>query len=157
MSPLLEGYDPLLPDAGGGVCCMGSVVYGPGRCTCWEEVVEPKQQPEQPGPSTERPGGMCASCAYRGDSPERTGQQGAAHDADDLADLAAGDLPFYCHEGMPLVVQMRHPSGAVYTPPPLAYRPAMGANGAPLKADGTPAHVCAGWAACRRHMLNDSR
>lgn len=141
-----------LPDAGQGACCMGAAVYGPNGCTCWVRVHDLDQAPPDTSIApTSRPT-MCGDCAFRPDSPERTGAENAAHDADDLDILVQGDAQFWCHQGMRLVTAQRHPSGAVKEQPAgerLAYDPPI-VDGVPYKADGTPGDLCAGQAAHRR-------
>ena len=136
-----HGHD--LPDAGEGMCCMGAAVYGAHRCTCWTETlsVEPVDE-VYAGPAAIRPK-MCSDCAFRHDSPEATDDpryQG------DIAGILAQDDFFYCHEGMPKVVERTHqPTGVVVPADGDAYRPERSGN-TPLKADGTPAFVCCGYA-----------
>lgn len=136
------------PDAGGGTCCMGAAVYGPGRCTCWEPVYDQEQAP----PDLEAPPNLakecCDDCAYRVDSPERSGAEGYQNnEAGDLEAMAASEKGiFYCHKGMRRIVKYRHPSGVEIDAHPAEYRPAQSGCQA-FKADGSPADVCAGWLA----------
>lgn len=146
----LTGRD--LPDAGGRTCCLGAAVYGPGGCTCWERVHDLDQTPPDTSIKPTTRATMCGDCAFRPDSPERTGAENAAHDADDLDLLVVSDAPFWCHQGMRLVTAQRHPSGAVKAQPAgerLAYDPPI-VDGVPYQADGSPGQMCAGQAAHRR-------
>lgn len=141
------------PDVGNAdvPCCWGATIHGPSHCECWEPVYDL----EQTDPSPDAPGlcaQPCTGCAYRGGSPERTGDPRMAAGPDDLAALVDGNHPFFCHQGMRRIVAFRHPSGAVHQPDDLrleaAYRPHI-INGVPYRADGHPADLCAGWAAAR--------
>ena len=134
-----------LPEVGFGGCCMGSAAFGPDRCTCWEEVYDLKQRKPRPAAPKVR-ATACADCAYRPDSPERNGAKGYAGDADRLDDLALGDQPFYCHQGIRRAVKLRHPEGVEIDAHPASYRPPM-VDRVPYRADGKPAEICAGWAA----------
>lgn len=132
------------------LCCDGYANRGPGHCTCWEPVYDLEQQPIQQGAPNQR-ASMCGDCAFRADSPERTGDPrfecSGDGDLDDLVyDLRCG---FYCHQGMRRIVAHVHPSGARVEAPPGGYAPPI--NG-PLswQADGSPAEHCAGLAARRR-------
>ena len=147
--------NPGLPDAAGdgGGCCMGSAVYGPDRCTCWEEVLDTTtpQAPPQRDVATPTRSGMCGDCAFRPGSPERGGDENAAYDADDLADVVTS-AAFYCHDGMARVDHLRHEGTGITVRLPgqnLAYRP-LRADGRLYRRDGAPAALCAGWAAHRR-------
>jgi hypothetical protein len=144
-------------------CCPGRIADGPAGCTCWLPVfdldlaapdarailaiVSGDQEP------IERPL-MCGDCAYRPGSPERTGDDGQAHDAAQLEELAATGQRFYCHDGFPAPVAWQHPAAP---PPPPApdrhgdYHP-RNVLGVPLRADGTPGLLCAGWAARNRAL-----
>ncbi len=125
-------------------------------CTCWEPVldVDAVAPPETTAPFVVRPGGRCSGCAYRRDSPERTGNPHAAAEAELLEGLAAAGRPFWCHEGLPLAVAYTHPSGARIEGAGLDYQPVIVA-GRPYRADGSPAVVCAGWAAAARRHGHD--
>ncbi|RYZ28206.1 MAG: hypothetical protein EOP01_06790, partial [Propionibacteriaceae bacterium] len=98
---------PDLTDVAPG-CCYGTAVYGPERCTCWQEVLDvPEQAPlqrELPTPTRSR---LCGDCAFRPDSPERTGVEHAGHDVEDLDDVVAGGA-FFCHDGMARVEHLVH-------------------------------------------------
>lgn len=158
--PSLPDYD--WPDAGEGGCCWGTASGGPRCCTCWEPVYD---LPDRAAPSTDIPSNarpaMCPDCAYRPGSPERRGDAHVSGDADQLEQIVATGQPFYCHQGIPRVTAYRHPTGALFTPPPeataAAYEPRM-RDGVPYKADGTPADLCAGWTARRlKHLQRDLR
>lgn len=127
-------------------CCMGSAHRGPIGCTCWEEELDQPQSPDlQEGPMLQR-ALMCGDCAFRPDSPERT--QGLGHDAEDL-EWVVDSGEFQCHNGMAKVALFHHPDGHSKTPEGDDYRPPQRADRS-WKADGTPAELCAGWAAHRR-------
>lgn len=133
------------PDVGDGACCYGATM---DRCTCWEPIHEPADQcePDTDPPRVVRPS-PCADCAYRPDSPERTGDDRyRGSTPGDLDRLARGDVPFHCHDGMRRVVAYEHPSGAVHVVDTDHYDPPM-VDGVPYRADGSPAFVCAGWRA----------
>lgn len=141
------------PDVGnGGVpCCWGVIHRGPAGCECWTPVYDLEQaepRPDAPGLC----GRPCDGCAFRGGSPERTGDPRMAAGPDDLAALVDGNHPFFCHQGMRRAVAFQHPSGAVHHPTELtltaAYRPPI-IHGVPYRADGRPADLCAGWAHAR--------
>ena len=150
--------DPEWPDVGE-MCCVGSAVYGPERCTCWEPVYDLEQA--EPDPQVVRwlaAGGqpvtrrrMCGDCAYRPGSPERSGDPKHAGDSEYLEELAGTGDRFWCHQGIRRPVEWRHPSGATIPGHPAAYRPPV-VGGVPYRADGQPAELCAGWAARRRAL-----
>lgn len=132
------------------MCCIGAANLGPGGCTCWESVHDQFQAAPDLGSEPTDRDVMCADCAFKPGSPEHTGVDAAAYDADDLAMLVATDAPFWCHQGMRLITALRHPSGAVKPlPGNLAYDPPI-VNGVPYQADGTAGQGCAGLAARRR-------
>lgn len=139
------------PDAGQGACCIGAASLGPAHCTCWEPVYDL----DQVGPTPTAPGlrsEPCEDCAYRGGSPERQGADHVMGDARHLEALVVLNRPFFCHQGIRRPIAYRHPTGCTFTPAPqaleVAYRPPI-VSGVPYKADGTPADLCAGWAAAR--------
>lgn len=75
----------------------------------------------------------CADCGCRRGSPLTPFA--------DVADMAAMGEPFYCHQG----VMLDEHGGFEWD---------LGPGAAPpLKADGSPADLCAGWAAYRRVAL----
>lgn len=144
-----EGHD--FPDVGNAEvpCCHGSAMDGPAGCTCWR----PAYDLDQADTVTAAPGlrsTPCGDCAYRAGSPERQGAGHVAGDADALARLVVENRPFFCHQGVRRPTHYVHPSGATYTPEHLdaAYDPPI-RGGVPYRADGTPADLCAGWAAAR--------
>ncbi len=138
---------PETPDTG--MCCMGSAAGGASRCTCWAPVYNVEQAPLQEGlEARERPE-PCPDCAYRGGSPERSGDPQAAADEEELDHLVWSGKPFYCHQGMRRPLRWEHPSGVVVEASELEYEPPL-VGTRPFKADGTPADVCGGWAARRR-------
>lgn len=134
-----------LPEVEGGCCCYGAAVYGAQRCTCWEPIYDRVQQPLAPAEPRVR-ATACADCAYRPDSPERAGAKGYAGDAETLDELVDAGQPFYCHQGIRRPVRLRHPAGLEIDGHPAAYDAPM-RDRVPYRADGTPADVCAGWAA----------
>lgn len=159
----IDQQAPDLPDVGVGGCCWGEIVGGPGRCTCWTPRYDLEQTAPDPEvarwlaagvqPNTRQR--MCADCAYRPGSPERTGDETYAGDAETLEQLAAGGDRFWCHQGIRRPVEWSHPAGVTIPGQPAAYAPPVVA-GVPYRADGTPAELCAGWAA-RRRALTTSR
>ncbi len=141
-----EGHD--LPDAGQGMCCMGAAALGPTRCTCWTRVYDQPQAPPCEGPMRVRDR-MCDDCAFRPDSPERSGDARYQHSSEEeLAELAFEH--FACHQGMRRVLRVVHPSGVAVESIDGAYAPPNAC--APTRADGTPAELCAGWWAARQRM-----
>lgn len=132
-------------------CCYGTVMNGPSGCTCWREVFDVDQAPAVGDePPQVRPDGLCPDCAYRPGSPEKRSQPEYRGDAIHLEMIAEDGTPFYCHDNMRRVVEYRHPSGATHPAPPGAYQPGIRADGVPLRSDGRPALLCAGWhARCR--------
>jgi hypothetical protein len=144
-----------LPDAGEGACCYGAAEYGPDGCTCWTPVYDLEQAapvPQDRGLRTE----MCRDCAYRPGSPERQGEKGHAADEEELMGLVASGAVFTCHQGIRRPVQWRHPSGATVPGHPADYRPPV-IDGVAFRADGTPADICAGWAALRLKAVSRQR
>lgn len=159
--------NPDWPDAGERACCYGAAEYGPQGCTCWQPEYDLPQQPTDrylvgllaAGVQPNTRALMCGGCAYRPDSPERRGDPRHVADADELERIAATSR-FWCHQGIPRVVRWVHPAGVVAPGHPAAYEP-LTVGPVPLRADGTPAELCAGWAARRRaltgrHHLDDS-
>ena len=149
----ISGMPADLPDAGEGACCMGTAVYGKDRCTCWEPVYDLEQQPLKPAGMGMRTK-MCA-CPFRPSSPERRGEEDYQGDPESLDELVMTGEMFACHQGIRRPVKWVHPSGAEIPGHPAGYAPPLH-DGAPYKADGTPADICAGWAARRlRHMRRE--
>ena len=120
------------------VCCIGAVVYGPDRCTCWAPAYDLDQAVIAPAPIATRRT-RCIDCAFRPDSPERAR-------GDELEDLPS----FACHQGVRRVVEWRHPDGRVRPGDPADYEPPFDRDGMGYKADGSPMDMCAGWAQSRR-------
>jgi hypothetical protein len=124
-------------------------------CTCWV----PEYDLEQTEPTAAEPATrlvMCSKCAYKPTSPERSGDP--SYELSD-SELPAGDVPFWCHEGMRKPLRWRHPLGIVIEATGDYYDPPMildGAQPVPYKADGTPGDRCAGWAALRRRLSGES-
>ena len=148
---VILGQPPDLPDAGEGTCCIGAAVYGKDRCTCWTAVYDLEQRSLQPGPMGMRVS-MCADCAYRPNSPEKRGEEGYEGDTEFLDGLILTGEFFACHQGIRLPVKWVHPSGAEVPGHPAGYNPPL-RDGVPYKADGTPADLCAGWAARRLKQM----
>lgn len=155
-----DAHDFDFRDVGNGdvPCCMGSAEYGPHRCTCWEPVYDLGQaDPEPTAPGLRAT--PCDDCAYRGNSPERRGDEHVIGDSDALRALVVLNRPFFCHQGIRRLVGFRHPSGTEWKPPApaleAAYRPPIH-HGVPYKADGTPGDLCADWAAARLREDDDA-
>lgn len=138
-------------------CCFGALEDGATGCTCWDPVYDLEQQQPLDNPSPGQRTEMCADCAYRPDSPERTGDdRHACSDDGELDDIARGDNPFWCHQGLRKPVAFKHETLGIVVPADAdAYEPLFRmVNGkrVPIKADGTAGDRCAGWLA-RRHQL----
>jgi hypothetical protein len=140
-------YAVELPDAGQGACCEGSAYNGPHRCTCWKPIYDLKQRKPKPGTAQVRER-ACVDCAYRPDSPERAGADGYACNDGELEDIVQTGEVFYCHQGIRKPIKLRHPCGVVIDGHPASYDPPI-VDRVPYRADGTPANICAGWAARR--------
>jgi hypothetical protein len=151
---VLDGQ--VLGEDGEAWCCYGAVARGPEHCTCWQPVYDAEQAPVVAQPVVVR-SERCVDCACRHESPERRADRG--EDApemqtswDGVQRLVRDGQPFYCHQGMRRVVAEVHPDGRRREVGAHAYRPPI-AHGKPRKADGTPADICAGWAALRAAHL----
>jgi hypothetical protein len=151
-----------IPDPADGACCMGALMHGPTGCTCWVTVYDLEQADPLPGlPVPPVPLRMCepgpgdAGCAYRGTSPEKTGDDRYNGDAEDLDYLAGTGQPFYCHAGTRRAVRLVHPAGVTYEPGPGDYQPPV-IGGVPYRADGRPALICAGWLLRRAVLLRQA-
>lgn len=143
-----------LPDPTGGACCIGSAAMGPQYCTCWEQVYDLEQQEIRPGePGTRK--ALCADCAYRPGSPERSGDERYNGDEEFLAAIVQTGEKFWCHQGLRRVVKLRHPSCAEVAIETDHYDPPKD-DAIPFKADGTPGDLCAGWAAQRARYLRQA-
>lgn len=141
-----------LPDAGGGLCCMGAAAMGPERCTCWKAEHDLEQAEPCAASLTDMPtrATACADCAFRSGSPERSNNPRYGHNADDLDELVHSSAMFACHQGMRRVVALVHPAGVrVEVDLPGAYDPPRGRDGVVFLADGSPAMHCGGLAAVR--------
>jgi hypothetical protein len=116
--------------------CMGAAAMGPERCTCSHPEASHEQCVVDAWADHESRGGeMCFDCAFRKGSPE----EGM------LAELAARQEPFRCHQGMPIEAR----SG---TPEPGNYRPRLVVlEGRIVTAPDYP--VCEGWLRARRALL----
>lgn len=138
-------------------CCLGAHEDGPEGCTCWNPIYDVDQAPAVDHPEPGQRSEMCADCAYRPDSPERTGdERHKASGEGELDDLARGDNPFWCHQGLRKPVAYKHETLGIVVPADTdAYDPPMvivGRAQIPIKADGTAGDRCAGWAA-RKNQL----
>jgi hypothetical protein len=125
-------------------CCEASAYRDLESCTCWVPVFDVDQQPARPigpGDLMVRPGGMCSDCAYRPGSPERV----VDFTTDQLRSLPAEGTPFYCHDGIRRPAYWVHPEGRRVEGDPADYQPLV-VRGAPYRADGRVALLCAGWA-----------
>jgi hypothetical protein len=152
---MLDSPAPDFPPTNGDLCCIGSAVYGPRRCTCWEPVYDLDQtQPDTTvggEPNIRRR--MCDECAYRPNSPERNGDPQFVGDAEFLEQLAADpSRRFWCHQGMRKVIAWRHPSGMEIPDRPGASYDPPSIDGVPYLANGRPGQLCAGWDARRREL-----
>jgi hypothetical protein len=143
-------------------CCDGAIDKGPGGCTCWIPIYDrPQAEPPldtvvavalgqlQPDVRDR----MCADCAYRPGSPEKTGSDDVNGDAQQLEHLAATGNRFWCHDGMRTPKAWRHPAGIEIPAAPGDgdYQPPIH-DGVPYRADGQPGLLCAGWDARRRAL-----
>ncbi len=135
-----------LPDAGEGMCCIGAAARGPVHCTCWTTEHDQEQLPIQHGAMAVRDK-MCGDCAFRPGSPEQLGDPSHAHSGDGELDEVIGP-GFVCHQGMRKRLRLVHPEGSVVQCGSMEYAPPE-RPGMTWKADGTPAEMCAGWAARR--------
>ncbi|HEV8653159.1 MAG TPA: hypothetical protein VG276_28135 [Actinomycetes bacterium] len=161
---LSQPSQPKLPDAGQGTCCYGAACMGPERCTCWEPVFEVEQTPPDSQTVTLLAAGVqpvtrqrpCDDCAYRPDSPERRGDPNVAGDQELLEQIVQRGERFWCHQGIRRPIAWRHPAGVQIPGSPVNYQPPI-IDGVPYRADGTPAEVCAGWAARRRALETPER
>ena len=125
-------------------CCAAAAYHGAEFCTCWEPEYDQPQQPAMAGRAPLATA-LCADCAYRPGSPERSDESSAEH----LAELPLTGHPFYCHQGMRRVVQWRHQDGRTVPADPKDYQPTFNAGDVPVRASGAPADICAGWSVRR--------
>lgn len=144
-------------------CCPGRIQDGPAGCTCWvPEFDKPQTQPDEMTVARLALGEiepevrdhMCDDCAYRPNSPEKSGDADHAMDAEQLEQLAATGQRFWCHDGMPQPIAWRHPAGMRIPAHPDRtgdYQP-LQILGTPYRADGRPGLICAGWSARRRAL-----
>jgi hypothetical protein len=134
-----------------GLCCMGVANGGPDYCTCWEPEHDLVQslQLDADSPLVVAPK-CCHDCAYRNGSPERSGDE-----ADWLLELPSEQAIFFCHQGIRRVLRYRHPAGIILPTGPGDYDPPRG-EGRVFRADGSPAEICAGFAAYRSALLGVS-
>lgn len=127
------------------VPCCSDAVYDPLECTCWTPVYDVEQEQPRPPSGAEDlqvRAGMCVDCAFRPGSPERSNPLMA----DDLMALPNRKHPFWCHDGIRRPVRWEHPDGRAVTADPDDYDPPV-VGRVPFRADGSPALLCAGWAA----------
>lgn len=130
---------------------------GASRCTCWEEVYDLEQQPQEvdgdPRDLATTRKKCCHDCAYRSDSPEK-----ARGEAEVLEGYAEGERSeFWCHQGIRRIIGWRHPDGRYVEAPPGCYDPPGREHGVLFKADGKVGERCAGWAAHKRsHVVRES-
>lgn len=105
--------------------CMGAAAMGPENCTC--ETLTSAEHDRCIDDAWEawskRDGAACDDCAFRAGSPEN----------DMLDTIAAQDIPFRCHKGMPVKALGGVPSKD-------SYCPRVDADG-----EGVGFPVCAGW------------
>lgn len=154
------------PDDEVDVCCWGFMEDSWAGCTCWIPVfnypdgqappAEQKRQWLAAGIAPNTRDGMCPDCAYRPDSPEKTGDATYAGDPEFLERIAREGERFWCHQGMLLVVAWRHPSGVEVPGHAGAYCPPV-VDGVPYQADGSPGLLCAGWTARSRALAGGGR
>lgn len=141
-------------------CCPAADSKGPLACTCWRPVYDRDQSDPDPKAVVglalgevelpQRPL-MCGDCAYRPDSPERTGDAQYNSSPGELDRLARAER-FFCHDGMRKPVAWRHPCGLrIATVSDGDYQPPI-VEGVPYRADGRPGLLCAGWHARRRAL-----
>lgn len=153
------------PDAGGGLCCIGAAMRGPESCTCWAAVYDMDQVAPVPAEPTVRVK-PCEDCAYNTDSPEKRGDETVDGDAGQLDAIVRRGERFFCHQGIRRPLRFEHrpedcapgdrliphatvPGDEADYSPPIR-------SGVPYKADGSPADVCAGWAARRELVRADA-
>lgn len=132
------------PDAEPTGCCFGELHDGPEGCTCWTPVYLEEQMPPRPATSVEDltvQRRMCADCAFRKGSPERSDPW----TEEDLFGQVLSGRPFWCHQGMRRPARWEHPDGRTVDGSPDDWRPPI-VDGIPYQADGSPALLCAGWA-----------
>jgi hypothetical protein len=141
------------PDAGETFCCMPALDGRPEDCTCWRPVYDVEQAPPRPmaGPQDlqARPR-MCGDCAFKPGSPERTDPLMV----ETLMELPSTRTPFWCHDGMRRPVRWEHPDGRTVAGDPADWHPAQ-LGRVPYRADGSPALLCAGWAALAARAVAD--
>lgn len=149
-----EDGDPIFVERGrpgdeGRACCMGAA--GHDKCTCWRVEHDRNQAAAVvPHPDPRVRDSPCDDCACRAGAPEKQGDPRVIKD--DLEKLARRGEPFFCHKGMRRPVRERHPDGSVIElDNEHRYDPPRRSDRVPLKADGTPADLCAGWAALYRY------
>lgn len=135
-----------------GLCCMGVASGGIDYCTCWEPIYDLDQAVglDAVTPLATR-AKCCGDCAYRNGSPERNGDE-----EDWLLELPGGPATFFCHQGIRRILSYRHPSGLVLPAGSGDYDPPRSA-GRVYRANGSPAEICAGFAAYRVSLSGGPR
>jgi len=138
-------------------CCLGAAEGGPADCTCWEPIYDLEQQDPDTSQEPAQRAAMCEDCAYRPNSPERSGDPNYSLSGEEgygVLDLGPSEV-FWCHQGMRKPKAWRHPLGITveatgdFYAPPIRLDRERGIA-VPYKADGSPGDRCAGWAAHRR-------
>jgi hypothetical protein len=137
-------------------CCEGAAYDGPTACTCWEAEYDAEQVPPDEAAEPVTRAEMCADCAFRPDSPERSGDDRYEHSDGDLAGLDH----FWCHQGMRKPARWRHPLGITVEADVDAYNPPRRVRevdgervAVPYKANGSPGDRCGGFDAWKRLRL----
>jgi hypothetical protein len=134
-------------------CCWGAY-QDLASCTCWEPVYDVEQASPDLVVSADQVRARrsrCGDCAFNVDSPERADEWAQEH----LYAEADRGTPFWCHAGqdgspgMRRPVKWVHPDGREVPGDPANWTPPI-VNGVPYQRDGTPALLCAGWAARAR-------
>lgn len=143
----------LHPDDSTG-CCWGEVLGGQERCSCWTPVYAAEQAAPRPPADPADIGVMdaqCGDCAFRRDSPERSGPVGVISEPA-LLELPVTGAPFWCHHGMRRPAYWIHPDGRRVDGSPHDWHPPA-VNGIPYQTDGAPGLLCHGWVtrAVRHH------
>lgn len=139
-------------------CCLGAAEGGPLDCTCWHpeyDLTQGTLARDEPVPATRS--AMCADCAYRPTSPERSGDERYSQPPD-----PATAAVFWCHQGLRKPLRWRHRTlGITVEATTDSYEPPMRVHDndgrpevVPYKANGLPADRCAGWAA---HQVAEAR
>lgn len=120
----------------------------------WEPVYDlPQARPQPAGHPVGVQDRMCGDCAFRPDSPEKSGDEKYAGSSGELDEWVGNGHPFWCHQGMRRPVAFRNRESGLEIPAsPDSYDPPI-IDAVPYKADGTPADLCFGWTARRLHEM----